>query len=185
MRTFVAIDLESEVKKNLSEFIQKLDSFNPNIRWVKEQGMHLTLKFIGEITENKSNDIRSILMDLSSRQKRFPLKLVGAGTFPPRSKHPRILWVGIAESQKLMSIQDEVESLLEKVSISREKRRFFPHLTLGRVKSSHNIARVLEELSENKDTEFGSMEVDELTFFKSTLKPTGAEYSVLAKIQLQ
>jgi 2'-5' RNA ligase len=84
-----------------------------------------------------------------------------------------------------MSIQDEVESLLEKVSISREKRRFFPHLTLGRVKSSHNIARVLEELSENKDTEFGSMEVDELTFFKSTLKPTGAEYSVLVKIQLQ
>jgi 2'-5' RNA ligase len=75
--------------------------------------------------------------------------------------------------------------MLEKASISREKRRFFPHLTLGRVKSSHNITPVLEELSGNKDTEFGCMEVEEITFFKSTLKPTGAEYSALEKIQLK
>jgi len=185
MRTFLAIDLKPEIKKNISQFIQKLESHSPNARWVKNQGMHLTLKFVGEITDDKAREIRSVLMDLSLRHERFPMKLLGTGTFPPRSRHPRILWVGIEESQKLMSVQNEVESMLEKLSISREKRRFHPHLTLGRVRSSHNIAPVLEELSENRDTEFGSMEVEEITFFKSTLNPTGAEYSALAKVQLK
>jgi len=185
MRTFVAIDLDPEIKKNISQFIQKLESHNPSVRWIKNQGMHLTLKFIGEITDDKAHDIRSVLMDLSLRYERFPLKLVGTGTFPPRSRHPRILWVGIEESQKLTSVQNEVESMLDKLSITREKRRFHPHLTLGRLRSSTNIAPVLEELSKNKVKEFGSMEVEEITFFKSTLKPTGADYSVLAKIQLK
>lgn len=185
MRTFVAIDLDPEIKKNISQFIQKLESHNPSVRWIKNQGMHLTLKFIGEITDDKARDIRSVLMDLSLRYERFPLKLVGTGTFPPRSRHPRILWVGIEESQKLTSVQNEVESMLDKLSITREKRRFHPHLTLGRLRSSTNIAPVLEELSKNKVTEFGSMEVEEITFFKSTLKPSGADYSVLAKIQLK
>jgi 2'-5' RNA ligase len=71
------------------------------------------------------------------------------------------------------------------MSIPREKRKFHPHLTLGRIKSSHNIALVLEKLAENINTEFGKMEVAEVTLFKSTLKPTGAEYDALAKIQLK
>jgi 2'-5' RNA ligase len=185
MRTFVAIDLEDKIKKNISQFIKKLDLHNPHIRWVKDQGMHLTLKFIGEIPEKKASDIRSVLMALSSKHEHFTLRLMGTGSFPPRSSHPRVLWVGIEESPKLMSLQKEVEFLLERLSISREKRKFFPHLTLGRVKSSHNIIPVLDEMSRNKDTEFGSMEVEKVTLFKSTLKPTGAEYAVLENIQLK
>jgi 2'-5' RNA ligase len=185
MRTFVAIDLKPEVKNSLIKFIQKLDSHNPNIRWVKDQGMHLTLKFIGEIEENEAKKIRSVLMELNLKRKRFPLKLIGTGTFPPRSRHPRIVWVGIEENQQLMSMQNEVESLLEKLSISREKRRFFPHLTLGRIKANHNIEPVLEELINYKNNEFGSQEVEEIIFFRSFLKPTGAEYTALSKIQLK
>ena len=185
MRTFVAIDLEDKIKKNITQFITKLDVHNPNVRWVKDQGMHLTLKFIGEIPETKASDIRSALMALTQKHERFPLKLVGIGMFPPRTRKPRVLWVGVEENQGLMSIQKEVESLLEKLSIPREKRKFSPHLTLGRVKSSHNIKPVLDELSRNKDTEFGRMEVKRITFFRSTLKPTGAEYSTLANIELK
>ena len=185
MRTFVAIDLEPEVKKSLSDFMHKLDRFNPNIRWVKDQGMHLTLKFIGEITEDKANKISLALRGLSLDHKPFPIKLVGTGTFPARSRHPRILWAGIEDNPQLMSLQNKVESMLEKESIPREKRRFFPHLTLGRVKSNHNIALVLEELSNSKEFEFGSQEVEEIIFFRSILKPTGAEYSALSKIQLK
>lgn len=185
MRTFVAIDLKPEIKKNLSKFIQKLDSHNPNIRWTNNQGMHLTLKFIGEIPDERVDDIQSVLMDISLKHERFPLKLTGTGTFPPRSRHPRILWVGIEENPKLRSVQNDVESKLEKLSIPREKRRFHPHLTLGRVKSSLNITPVLAKFVENINTEFGKMEVAEVTLFKSTLKPTGAEYDALAKIQLK
>jgi 2'-5' RNA ligase len=185
MRTFVAIDLNLELKKNLSDFMQKLDRFNPNIRWVKDQGMHLTLKFIGEIKEDKAKKISLALKGLSSNHEAFPIKLVGTGTFPHRSRHPRILWAGVEDSPQIIALQNEVESLLEKESISRDKRRFFPHLTLGRVKSNHNIALVLEELFDNKEFEFGSQEVEEIIFFRSILKPTGAEYSALSKIQLK
>ena len=185
MRTFVAIDLEPEIKKNISQFIKELDNHNPNIRWVKNQGMHLTLKFIGEVPENKAEDIRSILMGLSSEYEHFPLKLVGTGTFPPRIRNPRILWVGIEESHELMSVQKDIEFMLEKLSISREKRKYFPHLTLGRVKSNQNIMPVLDEMSRNKNTNFGNMDVKKITLFKSTLKPTGAEYSPLANIELK
>jgi len=185
MRTFVAIALEPKIKHTLSQFIKKLEDHNPNIRWVREQGMHLTLKFIGEIPENRVEKILSVLRDLSAEHECFPLLLRGTGSFPPRSKCPRILWVGIQENQGLFSVQHDIESLLEKVSIARENRRFSPHLTLGRVKSSHNIAPVLDILADNKDTEFGSMEVQEIIFFKSTLKPTGAEYSALEKIRLK
>jgi 2'-5' RNA ligase len=185
MRTFVAIELKAEVKKMLLNFMRKLDRHNPNIRWVKDQGMHLTLKFIGEITEEKAENIRTALDTLHSKHERFLLKLVGTGTFPPRSRHPRILWIGIEENQELISLQNAIESSLEKLSISREKRKFFPHLTLGRVKSDQNIARVLEELSSNKDTEFGSQEVESITFFRSILKPTGADYKSLMDVQLK
>jgi 2'-5' RNA ligase len=185
MRTFVAIELEPEIKKNLSQFIQKLENHNPHIKWIKNQGMHLTLKFIGEIPDDKASDIQSTLRDISFEHERFPLKLVGTGTFPARSRYPRVLWVGIEDSQKLISIQNDVETKLEKLSIPREKRKFHPHLTLGRVKSSQNIAPVLEELANNINTQFGSMDVETITFFKSTLKPTGAEYNSLSKIQLK
>lgn len=185
MRTFVAIDLGEKIKKNLSHFIKKLDSYNPHVRWVKDQGMHLTLKFIGEISEKKASDIQTALMELSAKHESFALRLVGTGRFPPRSRHPRVLWVGIEESDKLKSLQQEVEFQLEKLSISREKRKFSPHLTLGRVKSSQNIIPILNELSLNKDTEFGSMAVEKIALFKSTLKPTGAEYTVLANIPLK
>ncbi|MGD8540476.1 MAG: RNA 2',3'-cyclic phosphodiesterase [Candidatus Aminicenantes bacterium] len=185
MRTFVAIDLEHELKINISQLIKKLDNHKPNIRWIREQGMHLTLKFIGEIPEDKASDIRSVLMDLALKHERFPLKLVGTGRFPPRSQSPRILWVGVEENHKLIDVQKEVELMLEKLAIKREKRKFFPHLTLGRVKSNENIMPVLDELLRNKDTEFGRMEVEKITLFKSTLKPTGAEYSALANIDLK
>jgi 2'-5' RNA ligase len=147
--------------------------------------MHLTLKFIGEITEEKAENIRSALNGFDLKYETFELRLFGTGTFPPRSRHPRILWVGIEENPHLISIQSEIESLLERMSIPREKRRFFPHLTLGRVKSNQNIKEVLESLSAHKEKEFGSQDVKDITFFRSILKPTGAEYNSLLKIRLK
>lgn len=185
MRTFVAIDLEPEIKKNLSRFIQKLERFQPNIRWTKHPAMHVTLKFIGEIPERKTDDIQAVLNDISLRHKEFPLKLAGTGTFPRGSRFPRILWVGIEDSQALSSIQKDIETILAGLSIPLEQRKFHPHLTLGRVKSHQNIAPVLKELSDHTTTCFGTMIVERITFFRSTLKPMGAEYGVLSEIQLK
>jgi 2'-5' RNA ligase len=185
MRTFVAIDLDPEIKKGIILLIEKLDRFRANIKWIKPQGMHLTLKFTGEIPENKADDIQAALKDISLWHEGFHMKIVGTGRFPEGSRFPRVLWVGIENSSELIAMQKDLESRLEKLSIPREKRMFHPHLTLGRVKSAQNIAPVLKELSDHTNTRFGSMDVKKITFFRSILKPTGAEYSVLSEIKLK
>jgi 2'-5' RNA ligase len=185
MRTFVAVELDQTIKETLSLLIQKLETGNRNVRWVKPQGMHLTLKFLGEVPEDKIPEIQSILSDISRNYARFQLTLKGTGFFPPAPKIPRVIWVGIENNEVLQNIQARVENELHKIRFPKEKRKFQAHLTLGRVKIPRNLEPVLEKLDYHKQDEFGTMSVTKLTFFKSVLKPTGAEYTILSESYLQ
>ena len=109
MRSFIAIELDPTIKDAILAFIQKLDASAPNIRWVQPQGMHLTLKFLGEVAENKITEIRSVLDKIAKEYTRFPLSLKGTGTFPPTAPIPRVVWIGIEENQSLQNIQVRVE----------------------------------------------------------------------------
>jgi 2'-5' RNA ligase len=179
MRTFIAIELDPAIKKSIAKFIQKWDSGDRNIRWVKPEGMHLTLKFLGEIPEEKIPPIQSVLDRIAKDYSRFPLSLKGTGSFPPAARVPRVIWIGIEKSESIQQIQTRVENEFHKIGFPREKRKYHPHLTIGRVKSPHNLQIVLDSLDLCKQTEFGKMSVTKMTLFKSILKPTGAEYSIL------
>lgn len=185
MRTFVAIELDQTIKDNLSSLVQKLDTGDRNIKWVKSQGMHLTLKFLGEVSENQIPEIQTVLDRLAKDYSRFQLSLKGTGTFPPAARIPRVVWVGIEKNDALQNIQARVENELHKIRFPKEKRKYHPHLTLGRVKGSQNLQTVMETLNQHKEEEFGKMTVNKLTLFKSTLKPTGAEYTILAESYLK
>lgn len=185
MRTFIAIELDDKLKEQLSTLIKELMSVSRNIRWVKRQGMHLTLKFLGEVAQDKIREIESSLAAIARNNDTFPLQLKGTGAFPPGKRNPRVLWVGITENPGLLRLHDEVESGCEQLGFSREKRRFHPHLTLGRVKDYSRMGGVLPLLEEKKETVFGEMTVKRFTFFQSSLKPTGAEYSILAEFNLR
>lgn len=185
MRTFIAIDLDSQLKKNLSLLIAKLNTGTKNIKWVGEEGMHLTLKFLGEISEEKVQNIKDILKKISTQVTSFPLKLKGTGFFPPNKKNPRVLWIGVEEEPTLGNLQDRVEGELDRIGFPREKRKFHPHLTLGRVKSPSHIQEIMNELERQRESSFGEMIVKKMTFFQSTLKPSGAEYTVLSEFELQ
>jgi 2'-5' RNA ligase len=185
MRTFIAIDLDPVIKRNLTDFLGRLKKLGPkNISWVREEGMHLTLKFLGEIEESQASPISKILCSVSKKCPRFSLSVRGTGYFPANPKYLRVLWVGVEEQPVLMGLQNELESELEKLSFAREKRTFHPHLTLGRVRAPSNLNEVLEELEKNKITVFGTMTVQKITFFQSRLKPSGAEYTALAECEL-
>lgn len=184
MRTFVAVDLDPKIKNTLSDLISLLNSKDPDVKWVKRQGMHLTLKFLGEVPETMIPDIvRSIEKACDSRES-FRISFKGTGFFPPKSKHPRILWAGVEESSELIVLHKRIENELKKLGFQREKRQFHPHLTLGRVKSKKNIPAVLAVLERQRELSFGSMQVENVALFKSILKPTGAEYDVISDIQL-
>jgi 2'-5' RNA ligase len=185
MRTFIAIDLDPEIKKALSLLVNELDKGQRNIRWVKYQGMHLTLKFLGEIGKEKAPEIENILRTISKRFDAFSLKFKGTGSFPPGMKNPRVLWVGIEEQETLRALQSQLEGELEKLGFPRERRKFHAHLTLGRVKSLSNIKETLSVLEEYRDKNFGEMKADKISFIQSILKPTGAEYSILSEFELK
>ena len=184
MRTFVAIDLDPDLKTRLAAFIDELRPLAKNVRWVNAPGMHLTLKFLGEIGDGDVAGISAALEGAVRGRQTFPLALRGTGAFPPGRRHPRVLWVGIDQVPGLVSLQAEIETAMEKRGFEREARPFHPHLTLGRIKVPAPLDRLVAELERNREREFGEMTVGRFVFYRSILKPSGAEYSVLKEIKL-
>lgn len=182
MRTFIAIDLDPEIKKTLADFVSRLKKTGPkNIGWVQEKGMHFTLKFLGQTDDAQDAPIMDLLKAITAKYGCFQMALRGTGYFPPNPKYLRVIWVGVEDQPILSALQREIESGLEKLGFPREKRAFHPHLTLGRVRFPADLKPVLDELEKDKETLFGEMRVQKITFFQSQLKPTGAEYTVLGE----
>lgn len=184
MRTFIAVDLDPKIKATLSELISLLIRKEADVRWAKKQGMHITLKFLGEVQESQIPNIIHSIRNACGSLDKFSISLKGTGFFPSQSRFPRILWTGIEHSPGLTVLRQKIDDEFAKLGFPREKRQFIPHLTLGRVKSGKNISSVLDVLKDYEQTHFGEMLVRNITLFKSTLKPTGAEYDVLAGIEL-
>jgi 2'-5' RNA ligase len=184
MRTFVAIDLDEQLKAALEELVANLRQFPGNVRWANAAGMHLTLKFLGEIPESDVDRVSSALADIAPRLQTFTLVLDGTGAFPPGRRAPRVFWVGVVPIPPLLALQEEVEREMQKLGLERENRRFEPHLTLGRVKSPGRLERLVEEMKKYEGRKFGEMEVRKFTLFRSVLQPSGAEYSVVKEFNL-
>ncbi len=185
MRTFIAIDLDKEIKEALSALIDKLKKRSQNIRWVRREAMHLTLKFLGEISKERVPEIENILGKVVKNYQPFFLKIKGTGYFPPKKKNPRVLWTGVEADEVLTSLQKDLEKELQEIGFPEEKREFHPHLTLGRVKVPSSIQEVMRELEKHQESAFGEMTVHKITFFQSILKPSGAEYNPLSEHQLK
>ena len=128
-RLFVAIDLPKEVRAALACFAPEL----PAAKWVGEEELHLTLRFIGEVGPETFSAIKTALARVTFPP--FPLTLCGVGHFPP-GKHPRVLWVGLDPCDGLMQLQQDVELALMEVDIPPDERRFSPHITLARLKDT-------------------------------------------------
>lgn len=185
MRTFIAIDLEEGIKKELAALVEEIRPLGKNVRWVTPAGMHLTLKFLGEISVPDSRDVCGTVEQIVGQHPTFALVLKGRGVFPPGRRDPRVLWVGVEDNPSLIELQADVERGLEKLGWEREKRDYHPHLTIGRVKFPSRLDALLAEFEKNRGRSFGEMRVLRLTFFQSTLKPWGAEYSVIAEFNLK
>lgn len=179
MRIFIALDLGIRVVTVLEELIDSLRRQGGNIKWVKPSTLHLTLKFFGETPSEQLPQIKYGMQLATSQQPAFTFQIRGTGAFPTESRKPRVLWVGIKAQPALRLLHQELENELFKLGFPREKRPFSPHLSIGRVKSATDLRPVLSELERRVDTDFGTVQADRLILFKSTLKPTGAEYASL------
>ena len=179
MRLFVALELGEAVRVAVRDLIGRLQRARADLRWVRPEGMHLTLKFIGEVPEEKLEPIRAALGGVTSPQP-VALEFRDLGYFP-NERRPRVLWVGIEASDNLAPLAAQIEAALEPLGIERENRDYVPHLTLGRFKSPKRIDKLQEEIASLPSTEIGRIESCEFFLFQSKLSPAGAQYTKLER----
>ena len=177
MRLFVALELSDSVRAAVRELIGRLQRARADVRWVRPEGMHLTLKFIGEVPEDRLELIRAALGGVAS-PKPVTLEFRELGYFPSE-RRPRVLWAGIQASDNLAELAAQIESALEPLGIEGENRDYVPHLTLGRFKSPKRVDNLQEEIAALASTEFGRIETGEFYLFQSKLSPAGAQYTKL------
>lgn len=180
MRTFVAIDIAEEIRARLGDLIESLRPTARGLRWVNPAGMHFTLKFIGEISEEKTKSVERALQAIRVREV-IPIAFRHLGFFP-NERHPRVFWVGVEAPPILGELARQIESALEPLGIAPEQRAFSPHLTLGRFRSEDGLERFREAIVPLKAAEFGRMEAREFYLFQSILGPHGARYVKLRQI---
>lgn len=177
MRLFVALDLPDEVRNAIGETVALLKRARREARWVRPEGMHITLKFIGHaVADGDTQKLEALRTALASVRVngRVEMRIRGLGFFP-NARRPRVIWCGVEASENLAELAAGVERVLEPLGIPAEKRKFTPHLTLARLKDggAPALAKASEEL---KLREFGSAHETEFHLFQSFLKPSGAEY---------
>lgn len=177
IRSFIAVDMPHLEK--LIGLLEKLRSSQARLSVPKDQGMHVTLKFLGDIQEDAVARISNSLGEIASKAKRFEVEIIGTGAFP-NAKAPRVLWVGLSDGGRLSELSAEIDAAMAEFGIPREKRPFKPHVTVGRVKSMHSVEDAISILREYASVSFGKFTVSDIRLKKSTLTPSGAIYEDLA-----
>lgn len=179
MRLFVALDLTPEVRAALLALLEKLQRAAADLRWVNPEGLHLTLKFIGEVPPEKRAPIEEALARVTSPAP-VELDFSGVGYFP-NERRPRVFWVGVHASDNLAPLAAQLEAALEPLGIARENRPYVPHLTLGRFKSPRGLPQLQTEIAQLPSTQFGRVRAEEFYLYQSQLSPRGARYTRLEK----
>jgi 2'-5' RNA ligase len=174
MRAFIAIDLPDNLRATLRRNQAAFRSLSPEARWAHPEGIHLTLKFLGEISDQKVREVSECLKKLGALEP-FVIRVKGFGFFPD-GRRPRVFWVGIEESTGLMQLAEQVDKAVERVGFAREERAFRPHLTLARFRAPQAQPALQAAISRPGEQELGSFEVSEFFLFESKLSPHGAEY---------
>jgi 2'-5' RNA ligase len=178
MRLFVAIELDRSMKRSLSSMIDDLSRWRRDVKWVREEQMHLTLKFLGETPNDKVSAVRDAAKSVADATPPFTLSLDACGCFPPSGK-VRVIWGGCVEpAAELLRCAARCEDAFAGLGFARERRAFSPHLTVGRVRddrSGSGLRGAIDALTVKKATQ----DAESLSVFESTLSPSGAQYTPL------
>ncbi|MFC2076096.1 RNA 2',3'-cyclic phosphodiesterase [candidate division KSB1 bacterium] len=173
MRTFIAVDLPETVRDSLRELQAGLRGRSDGVKWVRVEGMHLTLKFLGEIDPDLVSGIDRVLQEAARSIKPFRIALSGLGAFPGLSR-PRVIWVGVdGELEPLQNLKSGIDKGLAELGFPKDDRSFKPHITLGRVKGKIDGRRLVGDKNYTTD----HFLICRVRLIESILKPTGAEYS--------
>jgi RNA 2',3'-cyclic 3'-phosphodiesterase len=179
MRTFVAIELPENIRAELARQQQAFRASCRDARWTRPEGIHLTLKFLGEISAPQLAQVSEALAGIEPFAP-FDVEIAGFGSFPD-ARRPRVFWAGVERGAAVAELAEHVEAALEKLGFEREHRTFSPHLTLARFKTPRPQPALVEAVESLKDFSFGRFQASEFFLFESQLAPQGASYRKLAR----
>jgi 2'-5' RNA ligase len=179
IRVFVAIEVGSEIKNKLSEYLSKLKRTGADVKWVPTENIHLTLKFIGYIEKEALINLNNIIKDAVLSIEPFSISIGNIGAFP-NFKNPRVIFAGVdAEGSSLLRIYEKLDKGVESLGIKKESKKYIGHITLGRVRSQKNISELKDVLNSGIERCFGHEKVTSLSLIQSKLTPTGSLYTRL------
>lgn len=183
IRAFIAISLSEEIHLGLEQVLRDLKSRLPDgaVRWAPGKNIHLTIKFLGDVSLAGLDLLTTMLQTEASRHSQFDFSVGGLGAFPT-PRRPRVVWVGVEAPAELASLHRGVEAEMARLGYAPEERPFSPHLTLGRVTRNADPGE-LHQLSAVLDTYkvgfLGVTRVQAIHLFRSDLQPSGAIYTRL------
>lgn len=183
IRAFIAIDLSPEIQERIDSLTNQLQARLEEVpvRWVPAMNVHLTLKFLGDVSVANIEVLNGILQTESEKCSRFEISVGELGAYPSIHR-PRVIWVGVEAPGDLYSLQQGIVNETTRLGYMRERRKFSPHLTIGRVsRNAHSdeVRQIGEVLEKCKAGFLGAARVDAIHLYRSDLRPAGAVYTNL------
>jgi RNA 2',3'-cyclic 3'-phosphodiesterase len=186
MRIFIALDIAPEIREHLHHYVERVRRFAPDARWSRIESLHVTLKFIGEVSEATMQEIQRALTPIKAQPFEIEFKDIG---FFPSARSARVFWAGVTASDALPHLATMIEESVEKLGIAREKRAYHAHLTLARapeLNASKYCFRLLQErLAAEDSPHFGTMSAQEFFLYHSQIMRGGARYTKLQRFPLE
>lgn len=195
MRLFVALDIDDEVRERIARFVEGVQGFAPDARWVKPESLHVTLKFIGEQPDATVLTIKEALAAIKAAKTEIQFR--GYGFFPTANS-ARVFWLGMEAGPELASLASAIDERTATLGIAKEERAFSPHLTLARAggrsgsprrmkgdRPNRVFQRLQEKLAALPAPEFGRMTPREFFLYQSQLSPKGSKYTKLERFALE
>ena len=181
MRCFIAIDIDDQkLLDNLNKVAIMLNL--QGVKPVERENMHITLRFLGEISDPLVQEVIENLKHVS--YKEFQVRVMGLDAFP-NSRWPRVVWAGIKEGHsELIQLQAIIENEIQSLNLRLEREKFHPHVTIARVKDRRSLSKVIEILNNFKEEEFGSFRAKDFSLKQSILTPHGPIYKDIVRFKL-
>jgi 2'-5' RNA ligase len=181
VRTFVALELSDRLKEGILALAEEFRARGVRASWAKRPTLHLTLKFLGDVEESELPEVVAAVARASSGVSAFDLETVRLGAFPS-PRRPRVLWVGVRPCDELFALHEGLEDELSELGFQRERRRFHPHVTIGRIRDprAESVQTILDELVAPEER----VVVEEVRVMRSTLRPEGALHELVEAVPL-
>jgi RNA 2',3'-cyclic 3'-phosphodiesterase len=189
LRSFIAVEIPAEIQSAISHTTASLKTAlpKPMVRWVVPQNLHLTLKFLGDVSPSNLERLAEALGAETSKQAPFNISVSRIGAFPT-SRRARVIWIGLDVPPALSALQRGVEAVAARLGYAPENRPFSAHLTIGRVSESisfGDLAKICSALEKTQVGALGTIHVEAVHIFKSDLQPGGSVYEHLYALPLK